>query len=1192
MFKRKNENYSPFVSAGTKSPKAFLFVSVIAALCADVCVSALLIWSQVPVLYWIFPVLATAADALFLLGAVFTNFRFKYSIGELCAFVIFVCGMVIAENVVNFNGETVSLSTVAAVMWTLSHLLSVFCVIATAMHASKRFRAGKAARLIAATLFCVLAAAIAVLYGLFVLGGGFFGQGGYDIRPLEYAYNEATDSYEVKGVMKGRGEIVVIPETFNDKKVDAVSYKVFNAEGVTDVNMMSADVKFTDTDELAHFDGEINIHAEKEDVETLRKAFYTARGTTFRAYDLANCVVPMVDADEVYVRFTYDKDSYSTVDGNVMPIWIGKKGESFNLLRYYENYPYVKYSASSDEGGLYESYTKFGGKVLKALNFTEDTTEKDGANTEAKKLDGAKIEKSGKAEIKFENVYRIKVQSDNDTKYEPGSIFKSLFYNGQFKGYRYATAATFDGVLNEIKDSRDGFTLSYNYGITSTSTGQRYYNFASSVGGSVSSLTANTVYVYPVWALNAPTIVSATSNATGGNIVYGEDLKISASAKAPANGINVSYEWKGAYSSTAAGFTIPRIKKNQGGTFVLTVTASGSGTSLTSSATTSVNVVVLTRPLYLDWMGTETVTYDGNSHTVTCAIKPLDTGSGVLSGDAVGVSIGNATFTDAGNYILTANLSGIAADNYYIARDKTVIKSIGRAPLDITWNGPFEFVYDKTVHAPTCVVSGGINGEDTMVSVNGGERYANAYFGSQNYTATAVTSNNNYYVTESTKSHTFTISQREIKIEWLTDTLTYSGGNQAPFVMVPAVGSNVIEDDVIQLDRTGFQKYTNEYTGIEQYTATAVIGNKNYKATADTATKKFRIIAQPVSFVWENTSSFEYNGNVQYPKVSDITGAVSSELNALLAAVTYTGGGKNVADGVRTVTGTLANTNYSVNEGSRTSGYFNITPKPITVTFTDLENKMPYMATMLTPTHSVWGIVGNEDIGLELDGRGENVGDYTITPRATNPNYVVTSAPFDYTITPAPVVLDWGTAALTYNGKVHSPEPKVTSTVYSRGEGLGLSWDYDKAEERRINNGEFTATANITNPNYEIVEGKTKTFGINPIWLEVEWKNTSLVYNGSAQSPTAEIKDKSLIIAGDNIRLVVTGSATAVGTYTATASLYNDTVAPAVNYRLYMDTAKVTFYITAPAEPQVDLAEGGKSYFAEAAEPCAEGGSI
>jgi len=1182
MAKRKNENYSPFVSAGTKSPKAFLFVSVIAALCADVCVSALLIWSQVPVLYWIFPVLAMAADALFLLGAVFTNFRFKYSVGELCAFVIFVCAMVIAENVVNFNGETVSLSTVAAVMWTLSHLLSVFCVIATAMHASKRFKAGKAARLIAATLFCVLAAAVAALYGLFVLGGGFFGQGGYDIRPLEYAYNEATDSYEVKGVMKGRGSIVVIPETFNEKKVDAVSYNVFTAKGVTDVNMMSADVKFTDTEELAHFDGEIKIHAPKEDVEVLRKAIYGARGTTFRAYDLANCVVPMVDADEVYVKFTYDKDGYATVDGKVMPIWIGKKGETFRLFRYIENYSYVGYSASSDESGLYDSYTKFGGKVLKALNFTEETA--DGASAEAKKLDGAKIEKSGKVEIKFENVYRIKVQSDNDTKYEPGTTFKSLFRNGNFTGYRYATAATFDGVLNEIKDSRDGFTLSYNYGITSTSTGQRYHDFASSVEGFVSSLTANTVYVYPVWAMKAPTIVSATSNAAGGNIVYGEDLEVKASAKAPADELYVSYAWSGAYTSNATSFTIPRIKKNQGGTFVLTVKAFGSGTSLTSTATASVSVTVLSRPIFFNWTGTETVTYDGNAHEVSCAIKPQAAGSGVLSGDNVllrlrcnnsGVVNNTVSFTNAGTWTVWGELAGADTDNYYVGGVSTVNKVINKAPLTVNWTGSTQFVYDKTLHAPSYEVSGGIGSEDIMVGVQGASTYANAYTNTQYYTATAVTLNNNYYVA-SGATQRFTVAQRELEIVWLTDTIAYTGEFMAPLAMLSSTNDNVIEGDTVQLDRTGFQRYTNEYTGVAEYTATATIGNKNYKATDATAIKKFRIVAKNVSFVWDGTTEFVYNGNVQYPKVTDISGAYAGDLSALLASVTYEGGGRNVADGSRTAFATLSNKNYSVEESSRTSGYFNITPKPIKVTFTDSENKMPYMATVMTPTHSVDGRIGNEDVGLELDGRGENVGDYTITPRATNLNYTVTSAPFNYSITPAPVVLDWGTAALTYNGKVHSPEPTVTSKVYSRGKELGLSWEYDRDEKHRINNCEFTATANITNPNYEIVEGKTQTFGINPIWLEVEWKNTSLVYNGSAQSPVAVIKNKSLIVEGDEIEIVVTGSATEVGAYTATAHIKYDTTAPGVNYRLYDETRTVTFVITQPSPQTIDYTDGKK----------------
>ncbi len=1220
MFKRKNENYSPVVSAGTRSPKGFLLISIIAALCADVCVSAILIWSAVPVLYWIFPVLAMAADALFLLCAVFTNFRFKYSVGELCAFVVFICAIAVAENVVNLTGETVTLSVAAAVMWTASHLLSVICVVATAVHASKRIRGNKIAKIIAASLFCALAAVCAVFYGLYVFGGGFFGQGGYGVRPLEYVYNEVTDSYSVAGVMQGRGEIVVIPETFNDKKVDGVSYKVFCAEGVTDVHMASADVKFTDAEELSHFGGEINIHADKEDVETLRGAFYSARGTTFKAYDLANCVVPNVDADEVYVAFAYDQDSYAAVNGKVLPIWTGKKGDEFRLLfTYYENYSYIRYNSSSDESGLYESYTGFGGKVLKELKFFDPSKEVEGdvvsgwgaeGNTV---LDGAVINDSVKVKVEFENVYRIKVQNDNDTKYEPGAIFKSLYTGGQFVGYRYATAATFDGVLNEINDSRQGFTLSYNYGLTATENGQPYRGFENSVSGSVSSLTSNTVYIYPVWDLNAPTITSATSNAAGGKIVYGEDLEIKAAATAPVDGMNVAYAWSGAYTTSSQSFKIQRVGLNDGGDFNLTVTVSGDNTSLTSQAKASLTVEVTKRPVYLDWTGTEAVTYNGAEHSISFEVRARQTGSGLLDDDGVSVHIysqnsfpvnigtSSATFKNAGAYTVGGRLNNVAAaDNYYIVSStESVQKVINKAPLDITWTGTSEFVYDKTLHAPEYTVSGGFGSDDTMISIDGASIYANAYTNTQYYTATAVTSNSNYYITENTKSRRFTIAQREVTLSWLTDTIGYTGEELAPLVVLSS--DNLIDGDALRLSRTGFQRNTNEYTGIPEYIATAVVGNRNYKATAATATKKFKIVPRNVSFVWDSAASFEYNGAVQYPKVTDIDGAVATELEALKASISYTGGGKDVAGGSYTAFATLLNKNYSVVESSRTSGYYTITPKGITVTFT--QSVMPYMGTTMTPTHSIDGRIGNDNVGLVLDGRGENAGDYTITPRATNANYKVVSEPFNYTITKAPIAFEWTSGALVYNGRVHSPVPTINGTIYPRDQ-IEIVCTYDKPDANRKNIGQFTATAKLVSKipsrpadNYEIISGATNEFFINYVQLEISVSNTNLVYNGYAQAPAVEIKNKSAIVEGDVLELVVTGGGTEVGSYTLTVKLKNNNSEPAKNYKLKYENQfdleiSVNFNIIAPDARRIDFAEGGKSFYEEVAEARAEGGSL
>lgn len=1224
MVKKKNENYSPVVSAGTRSPKAFLLISVIAALCADVCVSALLIWSGVPVLYWIFPVLSMAADALFLLGAVFTNFRFKYSLGELCSFVVFVCAVVVAENLVNFTGETVSLSTVAAVMWTASHVLSIACVVATAVHASKRIKGSKIAKVIVATLFCLLAAVCAVFYGLFVLGGGFFGQGGYELRTPEYVYDENTDSYEVKGVMQGRGGIVVIPETFNDKKVSAVSFNVFNAEGVTDVHLNSADVKFTDEDELSHFGGDVNIYVDKEDADALRKSFYEMRKISYRAFDLANCVEPVVDADEVFISFAYDATSFATANGKTLPIWIGKKGETFNLSAYAQEFPYVKYNTASNEAGLYVSYSSFGGKVLKEIKYF--AMESENINTTVENadgdtpLDGAKISRNVWARIKFENVYRIKVQDDNDLKYEPAASFKSL----ESTGYRFATSKSFDRVLSELNSSRKGFTLSYKYGITETMTAQTYHGFSDIASVNFEE---NIVYMYPEWELNAPKINKITTNANGGNIIYGENLEVTADITSPADEIQLSYAWtRQTEASTenvasAADFTIEKIKREQGGRFSLSVEAYGDNTSLTSNAGGSVDVNVLTRPVYLDWTGTEAVTYDGQTHDISFKVRERQTGSGILESDGVSVHIysqnsfpvdittNTASYKNAGTYTVGGRLSnGAAASNYYIVSStESVQKVINKAPLDIEWSETTQFVYNKTAQAPAIkTITGGVSGEDTKVTVSGAQVHSNNYSG-QSYTAMAVTSNNNYYIRNVTCG--FTIAQREVEVVWGNTSLTYTGERQAPGVSLSSSGNNVIEGDDIGLDRTGGWIFANDYTGISEYTATATFSNLDYKATAATATKTFKILPKPVSFVWDTTTSFEYNGAVQYPKVNDITGAYPVDLNSLKAAITYTGGGTYAAGAYSAYANFPVGVNrvfnnYSVDEASRISGYFTISPKTIKGSYSSAEKEMTYMGTEIKPTFVYSGVLPGDSMEIIHTGAGENVGTYTISASSGNSNYKIECEPFTYKINPAPVAIVWGSAALTYNGQVHSPKATTDSTIYSRDD-IEIVCTYNKTDAERKNVGPFIATATLASKissrpasNYEIVSGKTKEFFVNHVQLEISVKNVNLIYNGAAQSPVAEIVNKSAIVAGDDLELVVTGSATEAGTYTATVELKNNNSEPAKNYKLkYEDQFNmeitVTFYITAPSEPEtrsVDLAESGKRYYNDA--ETAEGGSL
>ncbi len=67
----------------------------------------------------------------------------------------------------------------------------------------------------------------------------------------------------------------------------------------------------------------------------------------------------------------------------------------------------------------------------------------------------------------------------------------------------------------------------------------------------------------------------------------------------------------------------------------------------------------------------------------------------------------------------------------------------------------------------------------------------------------------------------------------------------------------------------------------------------------------------------------------------------------------------------------------------------------------------------------------------------------------------------------------------------------------------------------------------------DVVYGDYWSFYITAREVKLDWTNTSLAYNGQEQCPTATIANA---ITGEDVDVTVTGGATAVGVYTATAS--------------------------------------------------------
>lgn len=172
-----------------------------------------------------------------------------------------------------------------------------------------------------------------------------------------------------------------------------------------------------------------------------------------------------------------------------------------------------------------------------------------------------------------------------------------------------------------------------------------------------------------------------------------------------------------------------------------------------------------------------------------------------------------------------------------------------------------------------------------------------------------------------------------------------------------------------------------------------------------------------------------------------------------------------------------------------------------------------------------------------------------------------------FTIAPCPVKIEWsGAVDFIYDGADHlnritatakttdgTPiDGIVTKSFTYKAQGATTSTEVTEVKDA----GTYTATAEITNPNYALAEGsKTATFTITQRTVTLDWGATnSFVYDGNSHTLTPTAQN---VISNDNLGLTVTvtgekitgSSAINAGTYTATAKITN------TNYKLSGETS-------------------------------------
>ena len=357
-------------------------------------------------------------------------------------------------------------------------------------------------------------------------------------------------------------------------------------------------------------------------------------------------------------------------------------------------------------------------------------------------------------------------------------------------------------------------------------------------------------------------------------------------------------------------------------------------------------------------------------------------------------------------------------------------------------------------------------------------------------------------------------------------------------------------------ERNAQQDYTTKKWSFEYYTGTTTTAHVEVEYEAGSVTAGF------------STNSYAYTGSEQKPNPMVLSG--STTLANTKYVVNYPDDIINA--GNKTCTITVQNNgggSFDINAS------YTITPKQLALSWSN--TSLVYNGTEQVPTATVSGAIGNDVPTVSVSGGKINKGTYTATATLSsnpNSNYTLSSTTHSFTIAQKELTLSWGNTSFVYDGTEHSPTATISGAVGNDNPTVTVSGGM-------TNKGTYTATASLSNnpnSNYKLPSTKTQSFTINPKEVALDWDETELTYNGSAQKPTATATD---LVGNDVCNVTVTGEQTNAGSYTATATTLSNT-----NYKL--PEIKTSQYTIAPKvvdNPTIELSATSYTYDGTAKKP-------
>ena len=465
---------------------------------------------------------------------------------------------------------------------------------------------------------------------------------------------------------------------------------------------------------------------------------------------------------------------------------------------------------------------------------------------------------------------------------------------------------------------------------------------------------------------STPTGIEKAPSAKEGLAYTGSDQELVNPGEATEGGkIQYSLEENGTYSDT-----IPA-KKDAGTYKVYYKAVAADGNHVDADGDSQfVEVTIAKKTVGLDWSNLE-FTYDGSEHC------PETTVTGLVTGDTCTVTVTGGQ-TDAGTYEATA--TGLSNDNYELPATVTKSFEIKKASASITKvpTAVGGLVYDGTSHA--LVTAGTANGGKIQYSLTETGTYTDAVPVGKNagtYTVyyKLVGLNANYAAENADGQFVeATITQKVVALDWQVTIGAYDGKERT-------VTATVAEEDLVVGDTCNVTVETIDGPAINagNYTAKATaLSNANY-ALPENVTQEFSIEKRDVFFSEKPVAKeLTYTGAAQ----ELVTKGKATEGGKIV----YRLGDGEFSDTIPTgkavgkyTVGVSVDATDNNHAGGSEYDEIEVTIAQKALTLTWSNTELTFNDKEQSPTATLNGVVGGDDVKVTVNEAKKEVGKYTAT---------------------------------------------------------------------------------------------------------------------------------------------------------------------------------------------------------------------